>query len=95
MTRYMYRYELPIDDQPHTYALGSWPLAAAPCGDPYKVEFWAEHDDNPDNVRPIEVTLQVFGTGHPLPEWANWIATLPRTDLGLVWHIYVVGDNDY
>jgi len=83
--RQMFRYEVPVDDQAHAFALTCNPVAAAnAAGD--VVEFWAEHDDDPGFSR----AFRVFGTGQPLPEDAEWIATCPRTASGLVWHLYEI-----
>ena len=83
--RRMFRYEIPIDDRPHTVDLDSDPVAVAATGSGFGVEFWAEragmglaHDR----------TFQVFGTGHLLPDAAKWAGTCPRTEDGFVWHLY-------
>jgi hypothetical protein len=81
--RRMFRYIVPVDDQPHAFHLTSNPRAVAANGHAH-VEFWAEHDDDPG----IQRWFQVFGTGHPLPDDARWVGTCTRTALGLVWHLY-------
>jgi hypothetical protein len=87
MTRQMFRYEVPVDDQAHKFALTGNPVAVAvrqtgPLD--FTVEFWAEHDDDSG----IRRAFQVFGTGHPLPDGARWTGTCPRTAGGLVFHLY-------
>ncbi len=89
-TRKMYRYEIPIDDQSHVIGLTHSPVAssAAPRGSHgWAVEFWCEHTEG---APPSRRTFQVFGTGHPLPEDARWVATCVR-ESGLVWHLYEIG----
>jgi hypothetical protein len=51
----------------------------------FSVEFWAEHAKN---GLTIAHAYQVFGTGHPLPDGAEHVATCPRTAEGLVFHLY-------
>jgi hypothetical protein len=84
--RAMYRYEVPIDDEPHIFGLSHSPVAVAAQTSAYVVEFWAEHTkDAPLADR----AFQVFGTGHPLPDGAKWVGTCPRVE-GFVWHLYEV-----
>lgn len=84
--RKMYRYAIPVDDVPVTFALTGDPVAVAPNGEAL-VEFWAEYDQDAGHT---DRSFQVFGTGQPLPEGAQWIGTCSRTALGLVWHLYEV-----
>lgn len=84
MSRQMFRYVVPVDDEAHVFPLTSDPVAFAPIGDD-QVEFWAEYEED---VRRSYRAFQVFGTGHPLPDGAVWVGTSPRTELGLVWHLY-------
>ncbi len=86
--RKMYRYEVPIDDQAHIFALTGGPVAVAASSNEGPVEFWAEHDWRKEPGKPR--AFQVFGTGHPLPESARWAGTCQRTASGLVWHLYEV-----
>ena len=86
MSRSMYRYIVPIADGSIAYPLTGDPVAVAASGR-YRVEFWAEHDDG---ARETDRAFQVFGTGHPLPDGAKWVGTCPRTDDGLVWHLFEV-----
>jgi hypothetical protein len=89
--RRMFRYEVPIDDSAHVIPLSRPPVrvsAAVTDGVFWFVEFWAEHITGTVKV---DRTFQVFGTGHPLPSAAHWIATCPRTGHGLVWHLYEIG----
>lgn len=85
----MYRYEVPIDDEPHVIALSHSPIAAAAQPAAFIVEFWAEHTDGATQV---ERTFQIFGTGHPLPEGARWVATCQRVE-GFIWHLYEIGSG--
>lgn len=84
-TRRIYRYEVPVDDQWHEFALHGAPVAVG-CRDPRFVEFWAMHDDGYD-PGPVRRFI-VVGTGHPLPARAHrhvGIAVAPGGQL--VWHL--------
>lgn len=84
--RRMYRYVVPIDDQPHVFPLDHSPVAVAASG-AFSVEFWCEHTEG---APPVKRAFQVFGTGQPLPDDARWVGTCPRVEAGLVWHLYEV-----
>lgn len=84
--RRMYRYVVSVDDQPHVITLTGDPVAVAAIG-AWSVEFWAEHGEPAGRCNRA---FQVFGTGQPLPDDARWIGTCPRTETGLVWHLYEV-----
>ena len=87
--RQMFRYVVPLDDQPHEFTLTGDPVSVAAIladrGAAY-VEFWAEHDDA---AGVTDRAFQVFGTGHPLPPAARWAGTCDRVD-GLVFHLFEV-----
>jgi hypothetical protein len=85
-TKQIFRYEVPIDDRPHTFSLTYSPHAFATkrIGDTHRVEFWVEHDDR---LNAVERTFQVFGTGQPIPSTAWLRGSTGRVD-GLVWHLY-------
>lgn len=80
----MFHYVVPVDDQPHEFRLTHDPAAVATLAIDI-VEFWAEHDGTSEEVSRV---FQVFGTGHPLPPGARHTGTAPRTEEGLVWHLY-------
>jgi hypothetical protein len=89
--RRVFRYQVPIDDQPHMIPLSRPPFsvsAAVHDDTGWFVEFWAEHIGG---MVKLGRTFQVFGTGHPLPTAAHWVATCPRTESGLVFHLYEIG----
>jgi len=91
VTRRIFRYEVPVDDQPHAFTLRGNPLAVEAISRGFldwAVAFWAENDETQS---PCEQTFQVFGTGQPLPDDAEWVGTCSRTEGGLVWHLYEVG----
>ncbi len=92
--RRMFRYEVPVDDQPHRIALTSAPRAVAfgLAGMRAYVEFWAEHTDQAPEVT---WTFQVYGTGHALPDDAEWVGTCPRDENGLVFHLYRIGQVEW
>ena len=86
-TRRMFRYVVPVDDQPHEFTLTGDPVAVAAAEpEPTAVEFWAEYDEDAGRTDRV---FRAFGTGHPLPPGARWVGTCQRV-LGLVWHLYEV-----
>lgn len=93
--RKMYRYLVPIDDFPHLIPLSPmWSPVAVATGSGERpdagngcVEFWCEHEEGTPEIKHA---FQVFGTGHELPDGAQWIGTTARDSLGLVWHLYEV-----
>lgn len=99
MTRRILRHEVPIDGEPHTLLVQGDPvhvdtrrIGVGPDA-PYRVDFWVEGTlsvpnlvSGPETAR----TFQVFGTGHELPDDARYWGTAPRTDTGLVWHLFEV-----
>lgn len=85
MTERIYRYEIAVDDQPHSLELtGGDPLRVEATEGGRIVEFWATRDNG---VPPRARTFQVVGTGHPFPRGARWRGTTSRTPGGLVWHL--------
>jgi hypothetical protein len=84
----MFRYVIPVDDQPHEVAINHSPVSVAVsrAGGPgdWAVEFWAE---NTEGAALDKRTFQVFGTGHVIPHGARWRGTCPRVS-GLVFHLY-------
>ncbi|MEU6709977.1 hypothetical protein ABZ897_00745 [Nonomuraea sp. NPDC046802] len=97
MARRMLRYQVVVNDRPQTFRLGGTPVhvegARVGVGPDtqHVVWFWAEGAPDFDE---IEYTFQVFGTGHPLPEGAQWWGTTARTPEGLVWHLYQVSRQE-
>jgi hypothetical protein len=90
VTRRMFRYEVPLDDQPHAFeVLTVRHVAARWLNDDGLqrpvVEFWAEYNDTSVAT---DRHFQVFGTGHELPPDARWVGTCDRDVKGLVWHLY-------
>jgi hypothetical protein len=85
MAKTIYRYQVPIDDRAHILALSSDPVSVAISPDLTYMEFWAEHHSGA-GVR--DRAFQVYGTGHPVPDGAEYVGTAPRTRLGLVFHLY-------
>ena len=83
--RRILRYEVPVDDCFHEFALSGEVLHVA-CRDPQaaKVEFWALDTGGP----PVQRGFVVAGTGQPLP-WppgARYVGTALAAN-GLVWHL--------
>lgn len=83
--RQVFRYTVPIDEQPHVIQLTGDPLHVANGTLIDEVEFWAEHDmDAPE----YPAVFQVVGTGDPVPDGAVHAGTTPRDAVGGVWHLY-------
>jgi hypothetical protein len=79
----IYRYEVPVDDLWHIHNLRG-DIVHVGCREVSVVEFWATHD--PDNYPPVQRWFQVFGTGQPLPDSADYRGTAVAGPL--VWHLY-------
>ncbi|WP_435610065.1 DUF7352 domain-containing protein [Streptomyces sp. C10-9-1] len=81
MSGQIFRYEVPVDDQWHAVPGCSTPLHVA-CRDLRVVEFWAwARPDLPDRE------LRVFGTGHAVPDVAEYRGTALAPGGQLVWHL--------
>lgn len=97
--RRMFRYEVPVDDQEHRHlvtgevckvATQSWVPGKVPV-----VEFWAENTDPAPDGTLLQRTFLIVGTGHPIPDGAQWRGTTDRDSAGLVWHLYeMTGGGD-
>jgi hypothetical protein len=91
MARRVFRVFLVVGAAPKTFEMTGPPvhveaarLGVGPAAQ-HTVDVWYEHDDDmPEAPR----TLQVFGTGHELPDGAVWRGTTARTDDGFIWHLY-------
>lgn len=87
--RSIFRYEVPVDDQPHSFDLSAGPLAVG-CRRPDRVEFWTIHDDDPTSYSGKR-TFIVVGTGHPLPAKVRAVhGTAVAPGGALVWHLVEV-----
>lgn len=86
MTRRVYRHDVPVDDQWHTYQLLGPIIAVGPTGADDTIEFWVLNDDT---GTPDVVHLRVFGTGQPLePDTARWVGTCRTLDRVFAWHLF-------
>jgi hypothetical protein len=80
------RYEVPVDDEWHFHDLSGAILHVA-ARQPDVVEFWAYSSGGPTLTR----AFTVFGTGHPLPEWATpdrHRGSVITAGGALVWHLF-------
>jgi hypothetical protein len=88
------RYEAYVDDGPQHYPFRGEVRKVASIRRVVNgrsravVEFWAETGDLMDDATPVRRTLEVFGTGHPIPVEAVWRGTCDRNPEGDVWHLY-------
>ena len=88
--RAIFRYEVPVDDQPHSFDLNAGPLAVG-CRQVDRVEFWAIHDDAATSAYSYKRTFIVVGTGHPLPAKVRAVhGTAVAPGGHLVWHLIEV-----
>lgn len=85
MSRAVYRYVVPVDDEWHSIVLQG-PLLHVDARAVSPVEVWALHDDAiPEWAR----EFRVFGTGHPLPDDAGVHVGSVIVENGvLVWHLF-------
>ena len=84
MSTVMWKFPLPLDDQPHPLPGIVKAAATGPLTD--RLMVWAECDDA-DPLSP-RAAYQVFGTGHPVPDGATWVATV--ADPPFIWHCFEV-----
>ncbi len=84
--RTVYRYVVPVDDQPHDVELHG-PLLAVGCRNMHAVEFWAIWDTS---VEPTVHTYRVYGTGQPDVEGAHRGTAVAPGGV-LVWHLFELG----
>lgn len=99
MTRRIFRYEIPIDDQPHEIPAGKvvhlneYRMKHI-TGERNRVEVWVEVTlggaSIADDINGTQ-HVQIIGTGHAIPDGATHLATC--LDSQLVWHLYRIGDN--
>lgn len=83
MSRAIFRYEVPVDDQWHEIDL-TGPIVYVALRDPSVVEFWAWHTDGPA----VTSEFRVFGTGHPLPAGPlTYRGSVVTAGGHLVWHL--------
>lgn len=86
MSRAVWKYTIPVDDQDHAFTLG-WiaPVLHVASESLDTVSFWIEHLSNGSE---LERKFRVFGTGHPIPDRAVYVGTVPLPSVGIVWHLY-------
>jgi len=85
VTKTILRFEVPIDDKWHKKQCPNREIKSVGNRDTGTVEFWVECVSSKEFV---SREFQIFGTGHPIPLDAVYVGTAPRTNLGLVWHLY-------
>lgn len=81
--RRILRSQIPVDDEWHARDMGG-PIVHVATRDPRVVEIWWL-DETSETARPR--TFRVFGTGHPLPDAAQYVGTAITPDGSLVWHL--------
>lgn len=91
MTRRVYRYELPVTDEPITIPSGKVVLLTKKRGfipRQHLIEVWVEI------TLPINVyrRVQIVGTGHDVPDGAEHVAS--TLDGDFVWHLYLLAPTE-
>lgn len=96
--RRVLRYDIVVDDSEHLVGDGKVLMVTSRRGMPYqlgnqqlrRVEVWVEVDvpDNWPKSSEHFKRVQVFGTGHQIPEGAEWVGSCLDGDF--VWHVYNV-----
>lgn len=90
MSKHIYRYEVPVDDEWHSLPFGRVVFVTPERRlRRDRLEVWVETTESADPIR-----LRVFGTGQPIPETATHVQSV--RDDPFVWHIYQqeTGDNE-
>jgi hypothetical protein len=84
------KWEVKVDDMPHE--VGSGMVVHVECQHgPSIVHVWTEEtEESLDRMR----TVQIFGTGQPIPITALWLGTTVAKSAitTLVWHAYELED---
>ncbi len=82
-TKRVLKWTVPVDDLPHQ--IGSGKVLHVACQyDVDEVMVWTEEVDAPQQNRMV----RVFGTGHPVPMFADHIGSVLTAGGQLVWHVY-------
>lgn len=80
----IYQYEVPVDDQEHSFELTDSPSAVG-CRVADKMEFWALRRTG----APVRTRIfRVFGTWQDIPEQWSWTGTAVSPDGTFVWHLH-------
>jgi len=98
MHRRVLRWEIPVDDAPHLIGTGAVlhtaMRAARVAGRDRSVEVWTVEwlpDEFPEGPDIDKRWVQVFGTGHRLPDFvAQDVGSTVDVDDRLVWHVFEV-----
>jgi hypothetical protein len=84
MNRRVLKHSVPVDDQWHEIP-NHQVLHVACQTSPGSVEVWVIDYGYPDAPT---MRVRIFGTGQPLPDRADWVATTLTADGALVWHLF-------
>lgn len=86
--RKVWKYRVSINDEPtHIITkVGFTPLCVRINPDRMGIDIWVLVDPN---EAPKNIKFRVYGTGHPIENYANYIGTTFDSLLGLVWHVFV------
>jgi hypothetical protein len=84
MTKRVLKWIVEVNDTPQM--IGSGPVVHVDCqSGPDIVTIWTEeHDTQPQQRREV----QVYGTGHPIPLFAEHVGSVVTGGGALVWHVY-------
>jgi hypothetical protein len=84
-TKRVLKWVVPVDDQPHEIGCGKVVHVACQSG-PELVMVWTEEHapGKPEQTREV----QVYGTGHQVPMFAEHVGSVVTAGGALVWHVY-------
>jgi hypothetical protein len=79
------KWRVPLDDRPHTIGAGQVVLVAQqPDGSNDEVQVWTLEIRQPGPTREV----QVFGTGHKVPDRLVPVGSCLSADGLFVWHVF-------
>lgn len=83
------KWTVPVNDQPCTIGGGPVVHIASQMGVSEEVQVWTQEFDG----EPRKRTVQVFGTGQPLPHFSKPLGTTIVMGGRLVWHVVELQDR--
>ena len=82
------KWTVEVDDLPHPIGSGKVVLVAAQHSDS-SVQVWTEESRDRDHPG-IFKAVQIYGTGHDIPDEAEHVGSCLALNGRLVWHLYAV-----
>lgn len=84
--RAVLKWDVPVDDTTHRVGGGQIVHVGCQYADDV-VTVWTIEPRNRDAVTAMRL-VQIFGTGHPLPYFAEHVGTAMAANGALVWHLF-------